>query len=102
MSSNSQAITQYGPCFDHFRSDIPGQVFASGAGSLGWGLGASVGVRQALNDTRPKSDEIVACVIGDGCYMFGMPSSAFWVARRYDLPFLAIVLNNGGTQVLVD
>src|SRR5208282_4415065 len=57
-----QGITQYGPVFDHYRSEVPGKVFASGAGSLGWGLGASIGARQALNDTAPKSDAIVATV----------------------------------------
>lgn len=31
--------------------------------------------------------------------MFGMPSSTFWVARRYNLPFLAVVLNNGGSHL---
>ena len=81
-------------------TQICGQVFASGAGSLGWGLAASIGARQALNDTVPKSDAIVACLTGDGSYMFGMPSSAYWVARRYKLPFLAVVLNNGGRHTL--
>ena len=72
-------------------------MFASGAGSLGWGLAAAIGARQALNDTcHSKTDEIVATVTGDGSYMFGMPSSAFWVARRYNLPFLAVILSNGG------
>jgi len=28
--------------------------------------------------------------------MFAMPSASFWVSRRYNLPFLAVVLNNGG------
>jgi thiamine pyrophosphate-dependent acetolactate synthase large subunit-like protein len=28
--------------------------------------------------------------------MFAMPSSAFWVSRRYNLPFLAVILSNGG------
>jgi thiamine pyrophosphate-dependent acetolactate synthase large subunit-like protein len=72
-------------------------VFASGAGSLGWGLAAAMGARQALNDTAPKSDAIVATVTGDGSYMFGMPSASYWVSKHYKLPFLAIVLNNGGT-----
>lgn len=82
--------------FDHFRSDIPGQVFASGAGSLGWGLAAAIGARQAVNDTAPNSDAIVATVIGDGSYMFGMPAASFWISTHYKLPILAIVLNNGG------
>ena len=74
-------------------------MFASGAGSLGWALGASISARQALNDTAAKSEAIVACVTGDGSYMFGMPSSSYWVSTRYKLPFLAVVLNNGGMSI---
>jgi thiamine pyrophosphate-dependent acetolactate synthase large subunit-like protein len=96
-----QGITQYGPCFDHYRAEIPGQVFASGAGSLGWGLAASIGARQALDDTATKSDAIVACVTGDGSFMFGMPSASYWVSTRYKLPFLAVVLSNGGTSYFI-
>jgi len=28
--------------------------------------------------------------------MFGIPTVSYWLARRYETPFLTIVLNNGG------
>ena len=35
-------------------------------------------------------------MVGDGCYMFGVPTSAYWVANAYRTPFLTIIYNNGG------
>ena len=34
--------------------------------------------------------------VGDGVYLFSQMESVYWIARRYDIPFLMIVLNNGG------
>ena len=35
-------------------------------------------------------------VTGDGSYVFGVPSSAFWVSQAYDVPTLTIINNNSG------
>jgi thiamine pyrophosphate-dependent acetolactate synthase large subunit-like protein len=45
--------------------------------------------------TRGK-DKFVAAVVGDGTFLFGVPSSFYWMSRRYSIPFLTIVLNNSG------
>jgi benzoylformate decarboxylase len=55
--------------------------------ALGWGLGASLGVKIA----RP--DQQVACLIGDGALLFGQVES-LWTASRYDIPVIIIVFNN--------
>lgn len=34
--------------------------------------------------------------VGDGTYLYSQMESVYWIARRYDIPFLLIVLNNGG------
>lgn len=34
--------------------------------------------------------------VGDGVYLFSQMESVYWIARRYDIPFMCIVLNNGG------
>jgi thiamine pyrophosphate-dependent acetolactate synthase large subunit-like protein len=34
--------------------------------------------------------------VGDGTYLFSQMESVYWIARRYDIPFLLIVLNNSG------
>ena len=33
---------------------------------------------------------------GDGSYMFSVPSSVHWMARKYETPFLQVIYNNGG------
>lgn len=34
--------------------------------------------------------------VGDGVALFSQMESVYWIARRYDIPFMLIVLNNGG------
>ena len=31
-----------------------------------------------------KKHELVVVIVGDGSYLFGVPSSAYWMARKYD------------------
>ena len=90
----NEAITHYANVWDHLRADQPGQVLTSGASSLGWGLGAAVGAHvgmQELGEVRP-----LVLFSGDGSFLFGVPSVAFWMARRYRTPFVTVVFNNGG------
>ncbi|KIK61513.1 hypothetical protein GYMLUDRAFT_43073 [Collybiopsis luxurians FD-317 M1] len=93
----SEAISNYGLVWEHARVERPGSFLTSGGSSLGYALAACVG---AILGDRARGDEqeydLVTTVVGDGSFMFGVPSSAFWVARRYEAPFLTIVLNNGG------
>jgi acetolactate synthase I/II/III large subunit len=35
-------------------------------------------------------------LVGDGSYLFGVPSSAQWVARRYRAPALTVIYDNRG------
>jgi thiamine pyrophosphate-dependent acetolactate synthase large subunit-like protein len=41
-------------------------------------------------------EKFVTAVVGDGTFLFGVPSSVYWMSRRYGVPFLTIVLNNSG------
>ncbi len=68
----------------------PGSYFNSGGTGLGWGVNAAIGVKLASPDS-----EVIA-LIGDGCYQFAVPTSAYWVAATYRAPFLTIIYNNGG------
>lgn len=86
----NEGVTNYQPVFDHLGMGRPGSIFTSGAGSLGWYGGAAIGAKLAA------PDKTVIAVGGDGSYMFSQPSSVFWMARRYDTPFLQIVFNNRG------
>ncbi|MDP6180604.1 MAG: thiamine pyrophosphate-dependent enzyme, partial [Desulfatiglandales bacterium] len=55
--------------------------------ALGWGLGASLGVKAGLPDKQ------VVCLIGDGGLLFGQLES-LWSFSRYDVPVIIIILNN--------
>jgi acetolactate synthase-1/2/3 large subunit len=86
----NEGISNYQVVNEHLRADRPGSVIASGGGSLGWYAGAALGVKLA----RP--DQTVVALVGDGTYLFGVPESAHWVARRYQLPTLTVIYDNRG------
>ncbi|KAJ5152279.1 thiamine pyrophosphate enzyme N-terminal TPP binding domain-containing protein [Penicillium capsulatum] len=85
-----EAVTNSGTIIHHLHLSEPGSLVGSGAGGLGWGGGATLGIKLA------KPDSFVCAVVGDGTYLFSQMESVYWIARRYDIPFLLIVLNNGG------
>src|SRR5262245_39963212 len=67
----------------------PGTIFGSSpAGGLGWGLGASIGVKLAA------PDQLVIATLGDGSYMFGNPTPCHFVSQAYELPTLTVIFNN--------
>ncbi len=82
--SGGGALSRYVP------RTMPGTIFGSGGSSLGFGLGASLGVKLAAPDKN------VVCLVGDGCFMFGCPTPAFWASSVYHLPFLCVIFNNEG------
>ena len=86
----SEGVTNFGTISNHSGRVRPGTLFTAGGGSLGWSGGAAVGAKLA----RP--DAIVAALTGDGSYMFSLPSTVQWMAKRYKAPFLQIVYNNAG------
>ena len=86
----SEGITNYPAIVDHMRRTRPGTIFTSGGGSLGWNGGAAIGAKLAA------PDKTVVALTGDGSYMFSVPSTVHWMARRYRTPFLTVVYNNRG------
>ncbi len=86
----SEAVSNFPVVIDHLRLARPGALYWSGGGSLGWSGGAAVGMKLA----RPEA-EIVA-LVGDGSFMFSVPSAVHWIARHYAAPFLTLVFNNRG------
>ncbi|MDP2647606.1 MAG: thiamine pyrophosphate-requiring protein [Desulfobacterales bacterium] len=67
----------------------PGRYFGtSHAGYLGWGIGAALGVKLAC------PDKTVIATVGDGSYMFCVPSACHFVSAAQQLPILTIVYNN--------
>lgn len=86
----SESVTNFHVVSQHMLRTLPGTMFSSGGGSLGYNGGAALGVKLA------KPGALVVAVCGDGSYLFSQPSTVHWMARRYQAPFLQVVLNNGG------
>lgn len=81
----NETISNYLAVWSHLRSDVPGSVLTSGGSSLGWGLGAAVGAYIGGQIAgKGKGYDLVVLVVGDGSYLFGVPSSAYWMARKYN------------------
>ena len=101
-----EAVTNSTNVYDQLQPCVPGSWINCGATGIGWSNGAALGVRMAIDEeaTLHKSSpseyldakRIVCQIIGDGSYMCASPASAAWVAAKYQIPILTVVLNNGG------
>ncbi|KAM5343278.1 hypothetical protein ACJ41O_014244 [Fusarium nematophilum] len=90
----NESTTNLGNVADHLGHDRPLSLIGSGGGSLGWYSGAAVGAHMALRSQG--RDDLLIAFTGDGTWLFGVPSCAYWMANKYDTPFLTIIWNNGG------
>ncbi|MFI5338698.1 MAG: thiamine pyrophosphate-requiring protein [Candidatus Methylomirabilales bacterium] len=82
-------VNEYDLRLTQVPRDRPGTFFShSPAGCLGWGVGAALGVKLA----RP--DRTVIATVGDGAYIFSVPTAAHMVSATYDLPILVVIFNN--------
>jgi len=70
----------------------PGSFFGSKTGTLGWGMGAAIGVQ--LGSPGRK----VVATIGDGSVMYA--PQALWTAAHYRLPITYVVPNNSSYAIL--
>jgi acetolactate synthase-1/2/3 large subunit len=86
----NEGITNYVTITNHIASCLPGTRYTSGASSLGWHGGAAIGAKLAFPGRE------VVCLTGDGSFMFTVPSTVHWMARRYQTPFLEVIYNNRG------
>jgi acetolactate synthase I/II/III large subunit len=86
----NEAVSNYPVVSEHLRASRPGSLINSGGGSLGWSGGAAFGAKLAA------PDRTVVSLVGDGSYLFGVPSSAQWMARRYHAPSLTVIFDNQG------
>lgn len=86
----TEAITSYQVVAEHLRASRPGSLLGSGGSSLGWAGGGAVGAKLAC------PERAVVCLTGDGSFLFGVPSSAQWLARRYRAPALTVIYDNRG------
>ena len=86
----TEAVTNFQVVAEHLRVNKPGSLIGSGGGSLGWSGGGAVGAKLA------SPERTVVSLVGDGTYLFSVPSSAHWMARRYGTPTLTVIYDNRG------
>ncbi|GAA5826197.1 hypothetical protein JCM5353_003843 [Sporobolomyces roseus] len=91
----NEAISNYPSVWNHLLPKA-GEVMSSGASSLGWALGAAIGAQMAGEVHEEMKKDITTVFVGDGSFVFGVPSASYWIARRYNTPFLTVIFNNGG------
>jgi acetolactate synthase I/II/III large subunit len=75
---------------ERLRPNRPGSVLHHGGGSLDWSGGAVVGAKLAC------TERTVVALVGDGSFLFSVPSSALWVQRRHNTPALTVIDDNHG------
>lgn len=61
-------------------------ITSGGLGTMGYGLGASLGAKMGCKD------KVVINIAGDGCFRMNMNEIA--TATRYNIPVIQVVLNN--------
>jgi acetolactate synthase-1/2/3 large subunit len=70
-----------------YKYNEPRKLITSGGlGTMGYGLGASLGAKMA------KPDKTVINIAGDGCFRMNMNEIA--TAVRYNIPIIQVVINN--------
>lgn len=102
----NESTTNLGNVADHFGHNGPLSLIGSGGGALGWYSGAAVGAMLGLRedaarqnspaDSATSEDPLIVAFTGDGTWLFGVPSCAYWMAAKYNTPFITIIWNNGG------
>ncbi|KAI0176020.1 putative thiamine pyrophosphate enzyme [Hypoxylon sp. FL1284] len=93
-----EAVTAGQILFDQLQPTVPSSWINCGGTGIGWSNGAALGIKMALTDMgkeNGKSPSLVCQVVGDDSFMCAAPSSALWIASKYKVPLLTVVLNNG-------
>ncbi len=85
-----ESVTNATTLHENVERTLPGTLAGTATPGLGWGLGGAVGVKMATPDRR------VVAVVGDGAFMFAVPTAALSLSAEVDAPILVVVLNNAG------
>lgn len=79
----NEGISNASLIWNHLKPENPGSMLMSGGTSLGWALGAAIGAHMG-GKVMNKGYELIAAVVGDGDFLFGAPSTSYWMASRYN------------------
>jgi len=96
-------VTNQIPFTEQVQAELPGTNLSKGSSGLGWGGGAAIGVKLALDkydiSTKPalsapkQKGQLVCMVSGDGSFIFGVPSAVYWAQHKLSTPFLTMYAN---------
>lgn len=89
-----EAVTNMGAVLKHLPRNRPGGFWSRRGSALGWALGAALGVKLAAPDRD------VVALVGDGAYIFGVPSAAHWAQAAWKAPSVTVIYNNGGWKAV--
>lgn len=98
-----EAVTNGPIVSDQLQVTLPGSLINCGGGGLGWSGGGALGIKLATDKQHGGTNKgkFVCHIVGDGTYLFSVPSSVYWISQRYNIPILTIVLNNQGKRQCV-
>lgn len=96
-----EAVTSTPYVHDNVRPELPGSWINCGGGGLGWSGGGALGIKLASVMEHGGKGKFVVQIVGDGTFLFSVPGSVYWIAGRYQIPVLTIVLNNKGQFVVL-
>ena len=91
-----EAVTNTAFVADQIQATFPGSWINCGGGGLGWSGGGALGIKLATDFENGGKGKFVVQIVGDGTYLFSVPGSVYWIAQRYNIPILTVVLNNKG------
>jgi acetolactate synthase-1/2/3 large subunit len=91
VDADTIVVNEYPLDLRHAPPPGPGRYFGHPpSGGLGWALGAAVGMKLGA------PDRTVIATVGDGAYLFGVPTACHYAARLHGLPVLTVVFNDSG------
>lgn len=96
----NEACSNLPAVWDHIRPDEPGSMVCCGGTGIGYCLGGAVGAQLGARVTGKEAD-ITIVVVGDGTFLFGVPSAAYWMARRYQTVCMNVVMNRLDTTLIL-
>lgn len=93
-----EAVTNAMAVYEQLQVDEPGHLVNGGGGGLGWSGGGTLGVKLAADWRAGGAGKgnFVCEIVGDGTYLFGVPGTVYWIAMRYKIPTLTVILSNKG------
>jgi len=87
-------ISPQAPVTEQIPRTKPGTFIGNAGGSVQWALGAAFGAKIAA------PDRTVVSVTTDGGFVWSCPVATLWTARAYNAPFLSVIMNNQGYNVI--